>query len=288
MLEGRFDGVKGFDVGEFLDDRHRFTHAEYIPPAATWIDPEKEANAFAQLLKLRLITREEIVAQRGGRFYQVVNKLAEEKAFTTDAGLSLPENADDLSQLRELLKQFIANKQGEIANVIANSTDMGELMTTLGIPLRKDYNAPLLPIVVPDGPLASGEPIKDSAGDIVGGGVMPSPIPQPAAPAPFGASASKVSPPAPLRSVTLAQADAPKYRTAKDDTFSCGTCSNAVAGHCKLYNFDWTPGKVCNSWTAAPVVDSAPSAKAFPPSIPDGERGIERDFQPDASTAPLA
>jgi lambda family phage portal protein len=93
-LEGRYDGISGFDMGEFLDNPTRFTDAEYVPPPQTWIDPEKEINAFVEGVKNRIITREEIVTARGGRFQQTLQKIAAEKQLAESLGLSLPEEME--------------------------------------------------------------------------------------------------------------------------------------------------------------------------------------------------
>ena len=170
-LEGRFDGVEGFTTAEYLADPSRFHSADYIPPAQTWIDPEKEANGYAVMLKNRLITREEIVAARGGRFYQTISKLAAEKAETDDLGLGLPENEMDRSELRNLVQAFIADRQGTLANVVANNTDMADLLEDIGLPLRPGYTTPWLPVVAPQAPLVSGEEVKDPDGNIIGGNI---------------------------------------------------------------------------------------------------------------------
>lgn len=94
VLEGRLDGIAGFDMGEFLENPTRFTDAEYVPPPQTWIDPEKEINAFVEGVKNRIITREEIVTARGGRFQQTLQKIAAEKQLADSLGLSLPEEVE--------------------------------------------------------------------------------------------------------------------------------------------------------------------------------------------------
>lgn len=135
-LEGRFDGVDGFDVDEFVNERHRFTDAEYIPPPQTWIDPLKEANAFAVLLNNRLITREEIIALRGQRFISVVNKIAGEKDELDDLGLTVPEDARDRTELRDIVKGMITVGGSSNTKVTRNS-DMPLLLAYVGVPTTK-------------------------------------------------------------------------------------------------------------------------------------------------------
>ena len=103
-MEGRFDDVTGFGFTEFMADQVRYTEAEYIPPPQTWIDPEKEANAFAMLIKNRLITREEIVAMRGHRFYNIIQKIAAEHNSLDNLELRLPEDAEERTDLRNVIK----------------------------------------------------------------------------------------------------------------------------------------------------------------------------------------
>ena len=360
-MEGRFDGVEGFSMGEYLADPTRFTSADFIPPAQTWIDPEKEANGFAVMLKNRLITREEIVAARGGRFYQTIQKLAAEKAETDELGLGLPENEMDRSELRNLVQAFIADRQGTLANVVANNTDMADLLEDIGLPLRSDYTTPWLPVVVPQAPLVNGEEVKDPQGNVIGGNFdapaetppPPGAIQGPQSKAPQEAKMSavgvrttldmqvlswvashaptsigelckkfglqrkvlapifdrlegmnlilkgnrgykttvkgkKLSHGKPGANLSALQPVAPNYKLSVIPDVNCASCSYALGGHCTKYDFDINPDFVCDSWIALPLGPDTPdNAKILPPGKMDGTRGIDRDFQPDASTARL-
>lgn len=354
-LEGRFDGVEGFSTAEYLADPPRFHSADFIPPAQTWIDPEKEANGFAVMLRNRLITREEIVAARGGRFYQTIQKLAAEKAETDDLGLGLPENESDRTELRDLVKAFVADRQGTLANVVANNTDMAELLEELGFPLRSGYTTPLLPVIAPQAPLVSGEEVKDSHGNVIGGDIEAPPSNIPETSAIQGPQEAKMSARPQERGLhhqvltwiadyqpvrvgeickkskldrktiqsifdqlesanTIIKGNrgyslttkgrkrahgkpgllsamppvAPQYHLSVIPDVNCGSCSQNVGGYCTRFNFDISPSFVCQAWAALPVGPDTPgNAKVMPPSKMDGDRGIDRDFQPDASTAPL-
>lgn len=246
VLEGRFDDVKDFEAGDYVSERYRFQEADFTPPPQTWIDPEKEANAFAVLLKNRLITREEIVAMRGQRFAVVVNKLAEEKNATDDLGMTFPEDAQDRTELRDLIKGYFAEKTGTVGVAIANATDNEALLEAVGVPVQRGYEQPELPI--PEAPAPSPAPKKPA--------------------------------------VSLAERVlAPNYKAAKDPAaMSCQTCSRNAAGMCKLYEFTVTPNNVCESWSAVPIAEGdAPGTKGFPPGPPEGSPGIDRDFQSDAA-----
>jgi uncharacterized coiled-coil protein SlyX len=96
VIEGRIEGV---DLEQFLAEPDRFTDAEYIAPARPWIDPEKEANAYEKALKLRIITRKEIVAMRGGRFQNLLAQIEQERAEAKTLGLAFPEDVDQAALL---------------------------------------------------------------------------------------------------------------------------------------------------------------------------------------------
>jgi lambda family phage portal protein len=93
-LEGKFveNGLPLINEAEYLADPHRFTEAEYIFPVRPWIDPEKEANAAEKLIELRLATRKELVASRGGRFATKLSQIAEEKKDAAAANVTFPED----------------------------------------------------------------------------------------------------------------------------------------------------------------------------------------------------
>lgn len=84
----------------------------------------------------------------------------------------------DQEFLRDIIKAFIAD--GTIADVIANNTRFAELMDRVGIPRETQIADPWLPIIADNGRPVTGEPLKDSEGDIVGGAVEePEPAPSP-------------------------------------------------------------------------------------------------------------
>lgn len=103
-LEGRFDGIDGFDFAAYMADPRRYHEAEYIPPAQPWIDPEKEANAYEKMLALRLTTRRKLLAMHGERFVDVMDTVRDEREQAASRGIILPEDADSQRTASEAVK----------------------------------------------------------------------------------------------------------------------------------------------------------------------------------------
>jgi hypothetical protein len=64
-------------------------------------------------------------------------------------------------------------KDGTVADVMANLTDIKALTAAVGLPTQEEYVEPWLPVVADPGPLVSGDTVKDGDGDVVGGDVLP-------------------------------------------------------------------------------------------------------------------
>lgn len=236
VMEGRFNGVNDFAVADYLADRHRFNAAEFVPPPQIWIDPEKEANAFAMLLKNKLITREEIVAMRGGEFFAVVEKLAKERDAVESKDMTLPEDAEERTELRNVVKAFVmqavtAPQFGAVIDAKATLDKVGAETTAA-------------PNIKPPPPPTATDP-----------NIAPATTPP--------------------KKVTLTQADAPNYRVSKEPVFACDSCSYAVSNRCKLYDFTFTSGYVCDSWAALPIARGSGETKAFPPGPTDGTANVD-------------
>jgi lambda family phage portal protein len=90
VLEGRAP----ITAEEFAADRARFIDAEYITPAMPWIDPEKEVNGYEKGLKLRIISRKEIVSSRGGRLNRLLKQISAEKEMADEEGITFPEDLE--------------------------------------------------------------------------------------------------------------------------------------------------------------------------------------------------
>lgn len=65
-------------VQEFYRNRNLWSNARWVAPARGYIDPQKEANANIALLNAGLISRSEIIAERGADFDEVTQRLADE------------------------------------------------------------------------------------------------------------------------------------------------------------------------------------------------------------------
>jgi lambda family phage portal protein len=99
FLEGKFDDL--IDPAEYLANPARFCEAEYVPDGFEWIDPAKEATAAEKNLSLRLITRKELIAGRGGRLRNTLEQIAEEKKLSEELHISFPE---DINAAASMLK----------------------------------------------------------------------------------------------------------------------------------------------------------------------------------------
>ena len=56
-----------------------------------------------------------------------------------------------------------------LSRVIANQTDLKELVAGSGMPVNEEYTDPYVPVAESSGAMVTGEVVKDSEGDIVGG-----------------------------------------------------------------------------------------------------------------------
>lgn len=68
---------------------------------------------------------------------------------------------------RDVFKAFLAD--GTVNDVLANLTDLKELTRDCGLPVNEEYIDPYLPVTSQTGGAVTGEVVKDSEGDIVGG-----------------------------------------------------------------------------------------------------------------------
>jgi lambda family phage portal protein len=292
VLEGRFDGIDGFSHDEFLAEPWRYLDAEFIPPPQTWIDPEKEANALAILLKNRLITREEIVALRGERIWNVTAKILAENKQLEGNGLSLPENAEEKAALRKLIEVMLGNRLGTIDNVAMNSLDEKQLVERCILPANPDFKQTQLPIVDQTAPAptpaGAGNPAANSN-------------PKPNGKANGNGKAAKLDafggPADRIRqlladSLTSPPSGVPDYRDAEDPVQSCATCSFYVEGLCTRFNFQTQGDKLCDDWAARTVTENIgdPNVngprpgthKIFPPGPQNGQPDLESRFYPQA------
>ncbi|HWE39678.1 MAG TPA: phage portal protein, partial [Isosphaeraceae bacterium] len=90
FAEGKFADL--VDIREFFANPSRFTEAEYIPDGHEWIDPLKEATGFEKLIALRLVTRKELIAGRGGRMRNTFQQIHDEKRLSKELDIAFPED----------------------------------------------------------------------------------------------------------------------------------------------------------------------------------------------------
>jgi lambda family phage portal protein len=88
-MEGKLDEVMGAD--DFIGNEARYCEAEYIAPAAPWIDPKNEADAYEKLINLRVMDREEVAHLRQRRLDDIWDKIASEQEEADNRNILLPE-----------------------------------------------------------------------------------------------------------------------------------------------------------------------------------------------------
>ncbi len=78
------------------------TQAEFRGPKMPWIDPQREANGLEKLFALRVTSRTQAIAERGGRVQDVFEQIRREQRLADEMGISLdatsseaPPPADD-------------------------------------------------------------------------------------------------------------------------------------------------------------------------------------------------
>ncbi|MCD8461089.1 phage portal protein [Xylella taiwanensis] len=63
--------------------------ADYLPPSMPWIDPLKEINALTAQVQAGVRSLSSVIAERGGRMYDVLEQLSLDKQWAAARGLSL-------------------------------------------------------------------------------------------------------------------------------------------------------------------------------------------------------
>jgi lambda family phage portal protein len=77
------------DIPDYWKNREEYVAVRWVTPGWSWIDPQKEAAAGAQLLDSGLTTREELCGSRGKDWRDVMLQLKEERGFAEAIGLEL-------------------------------------------------------------------------------------------------------------------------------------------------------------------------------------------------------
>jgi HK97 family phage portal protein len=176
-------------------------YQDTVRPWCTRIEAELERKALAEADKPRLQIRHNmdavLRATTNERYqahatainagFMTVNEARAKENLPPVAGgdtLRVPLNMAELGRnddqarlgfLRETVRAFIAD--GTVADVIANGTDLGRLVSESGLPANAEYQEPYLPVLADPGLPVTGEVLKDDAGDVVGGVATSSPAP---------------------------------------------------------------------------------------------------------------
>jgi HK97 family phage portal protein len=132
-----------------------------------YADPDKRAAFLKILFENSVITVNEwraleemdgIGPEGDVRWIASNNMTPVSKALASDSSVDFK---------RETIKAFIAD--GTVSDVIANATRIAELVEQSGLPRNPGYNEPWLPVLGDNGQPVTGDVVKDSEGDIVGG-----------------------------------------------------------------------------------------------------------------------
>lgn len=215
-----------------------FAH-KWNAPAWRYQQPEIEAGADKVRKDNLLASPRQILAEQGRDYDDVVDETVDdngsaiEKAMERAAKINAAGDGTDKVSWRDVLyggnsgikpsvpgpgadeaqKEFERKaylgfqKDGTVADVMANSVKLVGLTAKVGLPVQEDYEEPWLPVQGDNPtqrPLVSGEVVKDNQGSIVGGAMLPAATPPapPAPAAPAGGGAAKPAPaaaPAPAK-----------------------------------------------------------------------------------------
>lgn len=257
-LEGRID-ARGY-----ASDPNRFTAAEYVAPPPTWIDPKAEAEALEKLIKLRVITREEIAQMRGYRLADILDKIAAEEKAARALEISFDENQGAVDPEIERAK----------GKAEAYGTAVRAGVITPNVEDEKEFREQLKLPQIPEAVAKMWEEIGGVkrpitiAEDDTGGGTADSGVPPQFTNKPKPAAMSAIADAAP--NYALAAIDSPQ---------KCGACRFFIDGKCQAYDFAAAADHTCDAWETVPVVDDAGGAggkRVFQaPGVQDGERRID-------------
>ena len=77
------------DIPDFFENRKKYTVCKWVTPGWSWIDPQKEATAGAQLLDTGLTTLEELAGSRGRDWREVLEQRKREQDYIESLGIKL-------------------------------------------------------------------------------------------------------------------------------------------------------------------------------------------------------
>jgi phage gp29-like protein len=72
----------------------------------------------------------------------------------------------ELKFKRDVFTNF--QKDGTVGDIMANLTDLKELVSEVGIPVNNEYQDPWVPVETKNGALVTGETVTDPEGDVIG------------------------------------------------------------------------------------------------------------------------
>jgi lambda family phage portal protein len=272
----RFAVIEGrLEIDDFFDDPSRYTEAEYVAPAPSWIDPEKEMNSFEKGIKLGIIDREEIIAiTTQKRRADVWDKIMEEQEEANERGIVLPEVQEEaaarITAATPILDKLRQKQIGPIAGE--------ELLVAAGFPramakkMVKEIDE-LDPLPVQN-PAEIGNPGVDAAAATpkVNGQQQNQPSNGKNG---NGQSQRRNSASGNGKNASrLAALDAPGYRKATGDN-NCSSCSNFLDGSCSRYNVGTDPGSICDSFETTPLGQMPASRHVSESRRPDGDIPID-------------
>jgi lambda family phage portal protein len=163
-----------------------FLNFELLPNEWDYTDPVSEVQSDMLQIDAGFKSHQMVVSERGRDGERILRERREwlaqtadlPRVFSTMTRDPAPEPepaaeptdttaADEAKFKRDAWLGF--QRDGTVADVAANLTDLKALTKEVGLPVNEEYTEPYLPVVADPGPLVTGDTIQDPDGDIVGG-----------------------------------------------------------------------------------------------------------------------
>jgi lambda family phage portal protein len=144
----------------------------------SWVDPEKEVQAKIKEINAGFTSYTRVLSEMGIDVDEHLDEIEQDQKRLKDRGIKLSEIYSDEkeSDLEFQQKAWLGfQADGTVGDVLANQTDIKKLTKDVGLPVQADYTEPWLPVKDDTGAPVTGEVLKDSEGDIVGGQAGPAP-----------------------------------------------------------------------------------------------------------------
>ena len=84
--------LPGYDL-----DPERYEESKWIPPAAQFVDPQKEADAYKSLIRSGIMTLSQVIALHGGDFDDQMRQRQHELATADELGIVLDTDPSEVS-----------------------------------------------------------------------------------------------------------------------------------------------------------------------------------------------